>query len=134
VALVLWTREHGGEALIAPLDVGFTDDTVLQPDVLLLRAEHLHRVGERPYPPAGPRRRGVVAVDRAHDRVRKRAVYERHAVPQFWFVDLDSEQVEVYRLAEGRYPDPLVRVRGDTLTSPLVPGFALALGGLFERS
>jgi Uma2 family endonuclease len=71
---------------------------------------------------------------RAHDRVRKRAVYESHAVPEFWSVDLDSEQVEVYRLAEGRYPDPLVLGRGDTLTSPLVPGFALALGGLFERS
>lgn len=134
VALVLWTREHGGEALTAPLDIGFTEDTVLQPDVLLVRTKQHYRFAKRPYPPPDLAVEVSSPSTRSHDRIRKRAVYERHGVPEFWLVDLDHDRVEVYRLTDGRYPDPLVLQRGDTLTSPLVPGFALALGQLFDPS
>ena len=46
-----------------------------------------------------------------------------------WFVDLDGEQVHVYRLAGGRYPAPRVLERGEDLTSSLLPGFALSYLG-----
>lgn len=131
--LVLWVKRHGGRVFPAPLDVKFSDDTVLEPDVLLLRAEHLDRIGEL-YVSAGPDLAVEVSSPstRRLDRVRKREVYERFGVAEYWFVDLDGDCVEVYRLADGRYPAPEVLGRGATLTSPVVPGFALAVADLLD--
>ncbi len=131
VALRLWTKEHGGEVLLGPLDVKFSDGTVLEPDVLFVRAEHRDRIQEM-YLSAAPDLVAEVSSPstRHLDRVRKRAVYERFGVPEYWFVDLDDDCVEVYLLVGGRYPAPQVLERGDTLTSAEVPGFSLAVADL----
>jgi Uma2 family endonuclease len=57
--------------------------------------------------------------------VRKRELYERFGVPEYWYVDLDADRVEIYRLDVGGYGKPRILVRGDVLKSPEVPGFAL---------
>lgn len=41
VALTLYAREHGGEALDAPTDVYLSETNVVEPDVLFITAEHL---------------------------------------------------------------------------------------------
>ncbi|MBW3602907.1 MAG: Uma2 family endonuclease [Actinobacteria bacterium] len=56
---------------------------------------------------------------------RKRALYERHGVGEYWYVDLDADRVEVYSLAEGRYGPPHLLARGETLTSSQAEGFRL---------
>lgn len=45
--LLAWTRQHGGRVFVAPLDVFFAEDNVVEPDVLFLRPEHTDRVEER---------------------------------------------------------------------------------------
>src|SRR5439155_1984165 len=62
--------------------------------------------------------------------VRKRELYERFRVPEYWFVDLDADRVEVYRLEEGRYGRSLLFGRGDLLETPQAPGFVLAVDDL----
>jgi Uma2 family endonuclease len=62
--------------------------------------------------------------------VRKRDLYERFGVPEYWFVDLDAERVEVYRLGHGGYGRPTLWGRGDTLETPQAPGFALTVQDL----
>jgi Uma2 family endonuclease len=59
--------------------------------------------------------------------VRKRELYERFGVPEYWYVDLDADRIEVYRLAEGRYPVPALLIRGQRLESPLLPGFGVGV-------
>ncbi|MGQ0679310.1 MAG: Uma2 family endonuclease [Actinomycetota bacterium] len=34
------------------------------------------------------------------------ALYERYRVPEYWFVDLDAERVELYLLDGQAYPEP----------------------------
>lgn len=122
--LRLYQEKAGGEAYPAPLDVFFDDRNVTEPDVLFVRKENLDRVEERfvRSPPDI-----VVEVSspstRRTDQVRKRELYERFGVPEFWFVDLDADRIEVHRLAQGRYGAPEIFMRGDTLASPLLPGF-----------
>ncbi|HVM20376.1 MAG TPA: Uma2 family endonuclease [Egibacteraceae bacterium] len=127
-ALLDYERRHGGVVLPAPSDVRFADDTVLEPDVLFVTAGHRDRVGER-YTTGPPDL--VVEVSSPSTRrlelVRKREVYERFAVPEYWYVDLDVERVEVYRLRDGRYGAPVVHYAGETVASAVVEGFAMAV-------
>ncbi|HWB72730.1 MAG TPA: Uma2 family endonuclease, partial [Egibacteraceae bacterium] len=93
-----YTRKHGGRANSAPLDVHFAPEDVVEPDVVYLAPEHLDRIDER-YIRGAPD--VVVEVSSPSTRhlelVRKRELYERYGVPEYWYVDLDAERVEVYR-------------------------------------
>ena len=126
-ALHAHTREHGGLALPAPVDVWFADDTVFEPDVVAVIAEHLDRVEHARIVGAPDL---VVEVSspstRRTDVVRKRRVYEREGVPEFWFVDLELDQVQVYRLgADGTYGAPTVVLEDGALDAVAFRGLTL---------
>jgi len=64
---------------------------------------------------------------RNRDLARKKELYEQFGATEYWFVDLDADRVEVRRLEEGRYGRSVLVPRGEELTSPVLPGFALAV-------
>jgi Uma2 family endonuclease len=129
--LYLFAKAHGGSVFPAPTDVFFDDDNVIEPDVLFVRAEHAERV-EKPFVRAAPD--VVVEVSSPSTRrleiVRKRELYARFGVPEYWYVDLDADRVEVYRLEDDLYRLPIIKLRGDTLESPQIPGFAILVDDL----
>jgi Uma2 family endonuclease len=131
--LLTWAKEHGGEAYVAPVDVYFTDRDVVEPDVLVVRAEHLRRVEERLIRGAPD---VVVEVSSPSTRrlelVRKRELYERFGVPEYWYVDLDADRIELYRLDRGRYDAPRLLGREDRLSSQKLPGFEASVDDLIE--
>jgi Uma2 family endonuclease len=127
--LVGYQQEHGGRAYPAPLDVVLSDANVVEPDVLFILPEHLERLKEDPwirFPPdltvevSSPGTRKV-------DLTKKKELYERFGVRKYWFVDLDVDNIVVYRLREEHYSDPDVFGRGDTLGSPILPGFSASV-------
>ncbi len=124
--LGLYAREHGGEVLPAPYDVYFSDSNVVEPDVLFVTAEHIERLEDR-YIRAAPDI--VVEVSSPSTRrlelSRKKDLYERFGVPEYWYVDLDAERIEIYRLTGGRYGLPELTGRGDRLESHQLLGLAL---------
>jgi Uma2 family endonuclease len=64
----------------------------------------------------------------------KKARYEEHGLPELWLVDTAADEVIVFRRSQPKAPTfdvSLELARGDALTSPLLPGFALALDELF---
>ena len=124
----------GSTLFIASLDVVLAEDTVLQPDLLLVtpggRARIKRGVEGPPdlaieilSPTSGKRDRGV-----------KRATYARFGVGEYWLVDMDHPAIEVYRLDPGPHPAYcLERIYrpGDVLTTPLLPALALDPGKVF---
>src|SRR5439155_24985490 len=64
------------------------------------------------------------------DLVRKRELYERFGVPEYWFVDLDVDRVEVYLLEAAHYGAPRLLGRGETIRSPNISDFALDVDDL----
>jgi Uma2 family endonuclease len=66
--------------------------------------------------------------------VRKRELYERFGVPEYWYVDLDADRVEVHRLESGRFTVPEILARSDTLRSDQTPGFSIAVDDLLGPS
>jgi Uma2 family endonuclease len=63
-----------------------------------------------------------------HELVRKHELYERFGAPEYWYVDLDADRVEIYRLSQDeRYGSPVFVRRSERLTSPILPGFDVEL-------
>ena len=122
-----WALENGGEVYAEP-DVYYSDRDGVVPDVVLVSAET-----EATLDPAVIDQAPDLIVEvsspstRGYDLVRKRALYEAHAVPEYWFVDLDADRIEVYRLESGGYPPPTIVERGDAVTPPHLPGLRVAV-------
>lgn len=64
----------------------------------------------------------------------KESAHERHGLRELWLVDTAAAEVLVFRRSRPEAPSfdvSLELERGETLGSPLLPGFALGLGELF---
>ncbi len=108
---------------IAPVDVRLPKrneadeaiDTVVQPDVIVVCDQgKLDRRGVRGAPDFVVE---VLSPSTAfHDHKRKREVYERAGVKEYWLVDPVERTIHIYRLDEnGRYGKPDVReMKGET--------------------
>ena len=129
--LTLHAKEHGGRAVGAVTGVFLSEENFVEPDVLYLGPASLHKI-ERPFVRGAP----DILVEVSSPSTRRRdlgvklRVYERFSVPEYWFVDLDADVIEVRRLEGGRYPEPTVLGRGDTLTSPQLAGFEASVDEL----
>jgi Uma2 family endonuclease len=130
-ALYSYEKEHGGSAVTAPAGVYLDDSNFVEPDVLFLRRDHLDRV-QGAYVRAAPDL--VVEVSspstRARDVTKKRELYGRFGVPEYWFVDLDTDRVEVYRLVQERFEKPEILGRKAVLEPRELAGFAISVDEL----
>lgn len=128
--LWLYAAEHGGEVLPAPTDVFFADDNVVEPDVLFVTAANLSKLEDR-FVRSAPDL--VVEISSPSTRklelVRKRELYERFGVPEYWYIDIELDQIQVYRLAES-YGIARIVGRGDTIESQALPAFAVRVDEL----
>ncbi len=129
-SLLAYTDQNGGKVYVAPRDVYFSKTSVVEPDVIFVRAENLDRVDERVVRGAPD---VVVEVSSPSTKrlelVRKRDLYERFGVSEYWYVDLDTREVYVDRLVEKRYTTRTYKT-GDILESPEIPGFSIPVDDL----
>jgi len=55
------------------------------------------------------------------DRRRKLPLYARHRIPEFWLVNVESEQLEAYRKPMGEaFLEQEILTRGDRISSPIL--------------
>jgi Uma2 family endonuclease len=133
--LGLWCRRtQAGWVFAAPLDVYLSEHDVLQPDLLFVSKER--KVIVRDDGVHGPPDLVVEVLspsNAAFVRNKKRAAYAYGGVPEFWLVDPKIAAVHVYEF--GRHPTQPVRFvgLGEKLASGRLPGFELAVSGLFRR-
>lgn len=129
--LTNWSWEHGGQVLPGPFDVYVTEGNYYEPDLLFVRDERRHLFEERGL--AGPPDLVVEVsspTSRQRDEGVKRLRYGEAGVSEYWFVDLDRDEVVVHRLGPDGYGQPDVYRPGDALESTAAPGFVLAVDEL----
>ncbi|TVR31086.1 MAG: Uma2 family endonuclease [Nitriliruptor sp.] len=134
--LVVHADEHGGRVLPAPTDVVFSPDIVVEPDVVYIGAERVDELGDARFIDIVPDLLVEVSssTTRRLDLIKKRNLYEREGVPEFWFVDLEAGQIDVHRLdAAGVYGMPASLGEGDVLTCLAAPGFELSVSAALCR-
>ena len=134
LALGMWEKAGTDRGLMSlPLDIKLDEFNVYAPDVLWYAEGHAPELmAPRPYPPPD-----LVIEIRSpstwrHDIGRKKSGYEAAGVRELWLVDFTS--VLVFRRSAPQQPDfdiTLELTPEESLTSPLLPGFALPLAGLY---
>jgi Uma2 family endonuclease len=136
VELAMWTRadEARGKAWL-PLDVRLAEHEVYAPDVLWLASDHLPPPGAAHL--VGPPDLAVEVRSAStwrFDLGTKKRVYEQRGLHELWLVDSAADTVLVYRRSHPEADEFDVALElgaGQTLASPLLPGFAAAVGELF---
>lgn len=131
--MLAWAEEYGGDVVPGP-NVYFTHTDVVIPDVVCVGPDRLGQI-------EGLRFMGapnlLVEVSspstRRYDLIRKRRLYEEQDVPEYWFVDLDDRCVQVYRLARGRYDEPVTYRPGEVVSPPGLPGLKVDVDDLLRE-
>jgi Uma2 family endonuclease len=135
-ALGHWSRETGaGFAFQAP-GLIFADDDDVAPDVVWVSRTrlsaimapdgNLHGAPELVVEVLSPG-----AANERRDRVVKLKLYSRRGVLEYWIADWQRRQVEVYCRDAAALHLVVTLHAGDTLGSPLLPGFACQVAQLF---
>lgn len=124
--------EGGGQVFVAPYDVVLADDVTVQPDLLYVVDADRDRVTEANLQ-GPPTLAAEVVSDPRHDLVRKRELYARYRVIEYWAVQPDIARIEVFRLVDGLYPKPDLFEPGDTLTTPIISGLQIDAGSLLAE-
>jgi Uma2 family endonuclease len=136
-ALSNWSKQSGLGVVNGPTGLIFAADEAVIPDVFWiswprLRA-HLSPTDKKLH---GPPELVVEVLspgadNERRDRVAKLGVYSRRGVDEYWIVDLERRSVEVYRRVAAGLEQTALFGADDSLGSPLLPGFALAIAELF---
>lgn len=128
-----YVEEHrAGRVYVAPADVLLSDSNVVEPDIVYVgddRSEILTEMNMQGVPSLLIE---VVSNPRI-DRVRKRDVYARFGVPEYWIVDPDADRIEVYHHGPDGYGKPVIFEPGETLEYDGLPGLQVDLTRLFRR-
>jgi Uma2 family endonuclease len=125
-----------GRVFTAPFDVILSNFDVVEPDLLFLTHERLGEITTSPWVKGAPSL--VVEIGspstRKRDATIKCRLYERSGVDEYWIVDPELDEIDVYRNVSGRFDRvaQLTLESGEVLTTPLLPGLKLPLSTIFE--
>jgi Uma2 family endonuclease len=127
-------RQGGGQVFVSPVDVVMAETVTVQPDVVYVADADAERITE-PNIQGPPTLVVEVVSDRRHDLVCKVELYARFGVREYWALDPEIDQVEVFRLVQpGQpYPKPLLFVPGEQLTTDLLPGLTIDIASVLAR-
>ena len=131
-----WTQAGPGRGEVSvPIDVRIDDRNVYAPDLLWYAEGRAPGRGDRPPSPMPDLAVEIRSSSTwRHDVGAKKSGYERHGLRELWLVDTAADEVLVFRRSALQAPvfDTALELDRDAaLTSPLLPGFSLALPELF---
>lgn len=134
--LKIWARTTGSGRVSINPGVLFSEADDVVPDVAWISQERLDAlIDEAGHLTGAPEL--VVEVlspgvqQEKRDRQFKRKLYETQGVREYWIVDWRLRQVEVYRRAQSELQLVATLLVEDTLTTPLLPGFACSIERFF---
>ena len=131
-----WSKQSGLGVPNGAPGVIFAEDDEVAPDVVWISPDRLATaLGADGKLHAAPEL--VVEVispglaNQQRDRQTKLKLYSRRGVREYWIVDWQQQQVEVYRRTAAELTLLATLYRTDTLQSPLLPGFSCEVVTLF---
>jgi Uma2 family endonuclease len=132
IALVDCSRTIGGEAFHAPFDIVLSEFDVVQPDIIYFGSAAAGRIRLREHVRFRPDLAiEVLSPSTARiDRGRKRELLARYGVPEYWIVDPDARQIDIWVLTGAEYKDPRI-IRSGRYESPTLPGLMIDVEPLF---
>ncbi len=122
-----------GWVYAAPFDVVFSQASVVEPDILYVSRAHAEVLTEKNIQGAPDLVVEVLSPGTLEaDRTFKLKLYARYGVQEYWIIDPEGPSAEVYRRRAKGLDLAAELGAGDSLSSPLFPGFNLLLQRLIE--
>jgi len=121
-----------GHVYSRPTDVLLSDTIVVEPDLLFVSSQRSHiltRENIRGAPDLVVEILDPPTAER--DRTVKLDLYARHGVQEYWIVDPDAKTIMVLLRGESRFEVSGIYGEGQTLRSPMLAEFSVALGDVF---
>lgn len=129
VLLAAWASENHGLAY-PTVNVDLAENTHLEPDVVWTSNLDTSGLGFAETPEL------IIEVSspstKRYDRGIKRDRYARAGVREFWFVDMDREELQQTIVTGTSAAEPIIHPRGATVTTDLLPGLTVDLDALFR--
>lgn len=118
-----------GRVYYSPVDVRFSEISQVQPDLLVLRTDHLDRYhGHTVFGPPDIIVEILSPSNRSYDENEKARLYAAAGVPEYWIADPDGLDLRLFTLRDGVYIP--VEPDGGMLRSTIVPGLTVDLATL----
>ena len=124
-----------GEIFSAPFDVVFSALDVVEPDLLYISRERWQILTDQHVRGAPDLAVEILSPGtRTTDEIKKRNLYERFGVREYWVVDPELDKIKVYRRVEDAFARvaELTVTHEDVLTTPLLPDFSVSLVDVFS--
>jgi Uma2 family endonuclease len=121
-----------GAVQAAPLDVHLDKKNIFQPDLLFLSNERMDRKKDWIYGAPDLVVEIISPGTAKKDRGSKLKQYGKHGVLEYWIVNLETEEVEVYLPEGGELVQKQTLTKVDTLQSVVVTGFEISVAEIFD--
>ena len=123
-----------GKVQTAPTDVHFDERNILQPDVLFIANDNTQCVVIDRFLRGAPDLVvEVLSSNKRHDKVTKFIIYEKHGVREYWVVDPDLQNIEVYVLQGAIFQLQGTYTIKDSFTSAILPMHTVQVKDIFEE-
>jgi Uma2 family endonuclease len=130
-----FVRERSlGKVYYSPFDVVLSNTNVVQPDILFIsneRADIITSDNVQGAPDLVVEILSPASAER--DQTVKLDLYARHGVIEYWIVDPDARTIRILLRGEGVFGVVGVYGEGETLRSPTLAGFNVALDEVFQK-
>ncbi|MBU0567748.1 Uma2 family endonuclease [bacterium] len=125
--------EHqSGEVFSAPFDVVFSDENIVQPDIIYIARENESIITEKNIQGTPDLLIEILSdSSRRKDKIIKRSLYVDFGVREYWVVDPGLEMIETYRKEEG-YKKREYEAK-DNMTSSVIEGLTINLEEIFKN-
>jgi len=135
-ALAAWSRQNAAGMVLRAPGVIFANDTAVAPDVVWVSKDRLEAVlGDDGKLHAAPdlvvELLSPGAENERRDRETKLDLYSRQGVREYWIVDWQHREVQVYRRKDAQLALAGTLLATDVMQSPSLPGFAVPISEFF---
>jgi Uma2 family endonuclease len=133
VTLQQYVEQHAlGEAIVSPFEVEFSEDTAVQPDILIILTDRASQLTRKRLMGAPSLAVEVISYSsKRTDRLQKRTLYMEDGVEEYWVVDPDQQRVE--RWLPGASQPDLVTTRLSWQPRASAPALEIDLQSLFAK-
>jgi Uma2 family endonuclease len=136
IRLGVWSEETGLGICMETPGVIFTPTDAVIPDLIWISNERLaNGVDKSGHFTIAPEL--VVEIlsagesNEQRDKSVKLKLYSQYGVQEYWIVNWQLKTLEIYRRTDAQLQIVATLLVGDTLTSPLLPGFSVSIDRLF---
>jgi Uma2 family endonuclease len=124
--------EELGTLLYAPIDIRFSADNVLIPDIVFIAQARRHLIGQKAI--EGPPDLVVEILSpgtRKRDLTTKRALYAEYGVREYWLVDPEARTVTILALVDSHF-EKIPNSEDGMIHSRVLPGLVVDHSAVFK--